>query len=284
MTTQRPIEIFFSYAHEDEHLMEAVRRQLVVFDRQGIIRKWHDRLIAPGGDWHAQIDSRLQHSDIVLLFISADFLASDYCYEAEMGEAMRRHESGLTRVLPIVVRPCPWEVTPISRLQVLPTDAKPLTTWVNSDAGCLDVARGIMRVVRELRGEKEDLAREGAPHVDERRLAVRVHRAFFDGRFEECHFINLMNLSAGRAIEVTHVWYEDESCHIPVLQPARVLPVRLEVDQSWETWIHTASLPREHCDDAVTRFSARISTGTIFRSVANATVPPFGFVPGGPIA
>ena len=32
---QRPIEVFFSYAHEDELLMDEVRRQLVVFDRQG---------------------------------------------------------------------------------------------------------------------------------------------------------------------------------------------------------------------------------------------------------
>jgi hypothetical protein len=38
----RPIEIFFSYAHEDVALVDAVRRQLVVFDRQGVIRKWHD--------------------------------------------------------------------------------------------------------------------------------------------------------------------------------------------------------------------------------------------------
>ena len=38
-------EIFFSYAHRDEDLMDEVRRQLIVFERQGEILKWHDRMI-----------------------------------------------------------------------------------------------------------------------------------------------------------------------------------------------------------------------------------------------
>ena len=55
----RPIEIFFSYAHEDEALMDEVRRQLIGFDRRKIIRKWHDRQIQPGAEWREQIDERL---------------------------------------------------------------------------------------------------------------------------------------------------------------------------------------------------------------------------------
>jgi hypothetical protein len=42
-----PLEIFFSYAHEDEALMNDVRRQLVVYERNGRILKWHDRMIPP---------------------------------------------------------------------------------------------------------------------------------------------------------------------------------------------------------------------------------------------
>jgi len=38
-----PIEILFSYAHEDEALMDDVRRQLIAFERKGRILKWHDR-------------------------------------------------------------------------------------------------------------------------------------------------------------------------------------------------------------------------------------------------
>ena len=147
---ERPVEIFFSYAHEDEELVEAVRRQLVVFDRQNIIRKWHDRLIPPGTDWRGQIDSRLQHSDIVLLFISPDFFESDYCYDTEMAEAMKRHGKGVARVIPVILRPCMWPSAPFGNLQALPAVGKPVTTWGNRDEACLSVAEGIMRVVHDL--------------------------------------------------------------------------------------------------------------------------------------
>src|SRR3989442_8127516 len=98
----KPIEIFFSYAHEDEALMDEVRRQLILYDRQRIIQKWHDREILPGQEWKRRIDERLRSSRIILLFISPHFIESRYCYEVEMKEALRRHESGEAVVIPII--------------------------------------------------------------------------------------------------------------------------------------------------------------------------------------
>jgi len=277
---QRPIEIFFSYAHEDESLMDEVRRQLVVFDRQGLIKKWHDRLIPPGAEWQGQIDQRLAHSDVILLFVSPDFFESDYCYEAEMTEAMRRHQANSARVVPIILRPCAWESAPFAGLQVLPKDGRPVTTWPNRDEACLDVAEGVMRAVRELRGET---VADQPPGDETRVLEVRIHRAFFSGQYQECHFVNLTNVSPSRVLEITHVWYEDETQHIPIIQASRPLPVRLDLDQSWETWIESSRLPLGHRHDALARFRARISTGSVFTSKANPSVPPMGMVPGGPI-
>jgi hypothetical protein len=145
-----PVWIFFSYAHEDADLVEAVRRQLVLFDRQNIIRKWTDRAIPPGTDWHGVIDNRIKQAQIILLFASPDFFASDYCYDAEMDEALRRHDAGEARVIPVIARPCPWKASPFSSLQAVPSDGKPLTRWPDFDDACLDVAMGIMSVVAEL--------------------------------------------------------------------------------------------------------------------------------------
>jgi hypothetical protein len=66
----RPLEIFFSYAHEDEDLMNDVRRQLIVYERNGRILKWHDRMIPLGTEWRGQIDLRLEAARVVLLFMS----------------------------------------------------------------------------------------------------------------------------------------------------------------------------------------------------------------------
>ena len=56
MEAKSELEIFFSYAHEDEALMHDVRRQLIVHERNGRILKWYDRQIPPGDDWRDQID------------------------------------------------------------------------------------------------------------------------------------------------------------------------------------------------------------------------------------
>ena len=149
------IEIFFSYAHQDEDLMDQVRRQLVVFERTQRITKWHDRRIPPGIEWKKQIDLRLNKAKIILLFVSPDFLDSKYCYEIEGQKALKRHRSGVARVIPVILRPCAWEESPFGELQALPKDARPITEWDNLDRVCLDVARGIMIVADELAGKKK---------------------------------------------------------------------------------------------------------------------------------
>jgi len=106
----------------------------------------------------------------------------------------------------------------------------------------------------------------------DRRLKLRVHQAQFVNNRVLYYFINATNLSANRTLEVTHVWYEDEeNNHIPVLKDSRPLPVRLDIDQSWETWIAVSKIPEPNRFTAFENFRARISTGTVFKSGCFAT-------------
>jgi hypothetical protein len=75
----QPVEIFFSYAHEDKDLMDIVRRQLILFEREGLIVKWYDRMIIPGQEWDGVIDERINSAKIILLFTSPSFIESKYC-------------------------------------------------------------------------------------------------------------------------------------------------------------------------------------------------------------
>jgi hypothetical protein len=145
-----PFEIFFSYAHEDEELMNDVRRQLIVYERNGRILKWHDRMIPAGAEWRTQIDTRLDDARIILLFMSPHFIESRYCYEVEGQVALEKQKSGQAKVIPIILRPCAWEATPFGEFQALPTDAQPISKWSDRDDASLNVARGIMKVVDEL--------------------------------------------------------------------------------------------------------------------------------------
>ena len=143
----RLIEIFFSYAHEDEALVDEVRRQLVVHERQGVIVKWHDRKIAAGDEWRSQIDDKIEQAHVILLFMSPHFLESRYCYEIEGQIALRRHSEGAARVIPVVLRACDWTASPFGKLQGLPRDNIPITQQPDRDQATLDVARGIMESI-----------------------------------------------------------------------------------------------------------------------------------------
>src|SRR6266496_4262022 len=148
--TSTAIEIFCSYAHEDEVWLRKLETHLSLLKRQGLISLWHDRLIVPGTDWAHTIDMHLETASVVLLLVSADFFASDYCYGIEMQRALERQEAGEARVLPILVRPVEgWQQAPFAHLQALPTDARPLAAWRNKDTALADVAAGIRRVIVE---------------------------------------------------------------------------------------------------------------------------------------
>jgi hypothetical protein len=103
-----------------------------------------------GAEWEKDIDKYLASAKIVLLLISSDFLASDYCYEKEMQTAMARHDKGEARVVPIILRAVDWKESPFGKLQALPKDAKPVANWESLDEAFTSVAQAIRQVVKDL--------------------------------------------------------------------------------------------------------------------------------------
>ena len=147
------VSVLFSYSHKDEALRDELATHLAGLRRSGLLSEWHDRRIPAGDDWKAAIDEHLGNARLILLLVSADFLASNYCYEIEMKRALARRDAGQARVVPIIVRPCDWHDTPIGALQALPKDGKPVTEWPNRDVAWTDVARGLKIVVETLSRE-----------------------------------------------------------------------------------------------------------------------------------
>jgi tetratricopeptide (TPR) repeat protein len=114
--------------------------------REGIIRDWYDRRITTGREWRDEISTQLESAEIILLLVSPDFLASDYCYDIEVTRAVEKHEAGEVHVIPIILRPSEWKLTPFGKLQALPKDGNPVTRWSDRDAAFLDIAKGIREV------------------------------------------------------------------------------------------------------------------------------------------
>ena len=94
------LDVFLSYSHKDKLLRDELATHLSNLRRQGVISDWYDGDIAPGTDLNEQIELHLNTAQIILLLISADFMASDFCYGIEMQQAIARHKANQARVIP----------------------------------------------------------------------------------------------------------------------------------------------------------------------------------------
>jgi TIR domain len=145
--------VFFSYSHADEALRDQLEKQLAILRRQGVIETWHDRRIDAGEEWAAAIDKHVESDDIILLLVSPDFLASDYCYDREMLRAMARHEAGEASVIPVILRACPWQGAPFGKLQAVPKNGTPVTLMPDRDAALLEVAEAVRKAAEKIAGK-----------------------------------------------------------------------------------------------------------------------------------
>jgi hypothetical protein len=139
--------VFFSYSHADEMLRDQLETQLAMLKRQGIIDAWHDRRIGAGEEVHREISEHLEVAEIVLLLVSPDFLASNYCYEIEMSRALERQLAGECKVIPVILRACDWSDAPFSHLMAVPRDGKPVTQMPDRDQAFLEVVKAIKAAV-----------------------------------------------------------------------------------------------------------------------------------------
>ncbi len=100
------IEIFCCYAREDQNILARLKVFLKPLKNQGLISDiWSDTDINPGTDWEKEIHKHLHIAQIILLLISPDFMALDYCNSIELVVAMERHEKKQARVIPIILHP-----------------------------------------------------------------------------------------------------------------------------------------------------------------------------------
>lgn len=174
------MKLFYAYSHKDEALREELEVHLSLLKRQGFLDDWHDRKLSPGVEWEAEIMRELGSAQVILLLVSADFLASDFCYGREMKFALERHEIGQARVIPIMLRECDWEHAPFAKIQALPKDAYPVASWDNKDSAWTTVAKGIRHAIQELGAVPERVSRANEEEIRSsdnrpvRRLPIEV--------------------------------------------------------------------------------------------------------------
>jgi hypothetical protein len=147
------IRLFCSYSHKDEHWKNRLETHFAPLKHSNLIEFWHDQKIPPGDTWQAEIDQNINTADIIVLLISADFLASDYCFNYELKIALERRCVSKTLVIPIILRPCDWKSTPIGALQALPKDGKPVSEYPDEDQAFNEITTKFRQIIEMKRDE-----------------------------------------------------------------------------------------------------------------------------------
>ena len=144
-------KVFVSFSHKDDKYRMQLESQLTLLQRKGYVDWWTDMRLLPGTEWEAEILRRLDEADIILCLVSIHFLASEFCWSKELRRAIERHRAGSARVIPVFVRVCQFQETPIELLQGVPHSSKPIFKWADRHQAWAEVAKGIQKVVQDWR-------------------------------------------------------------------------------------------------------------------------------------
>lgn len=144
-----PVRIFFSYAPEDAALAAHLRAHLSALERAQLIALFDARDTVD--DRRRPVPSALERAHIILLLISADFIASNYHYDVEAQRARELHAGQRARVVPILLRPFDLGTLWISQLAAIPTSGVAVTASAHPDGAWTQVVSEIRGVVEEVR-------------------------------------------------------------------------------------------------------------------------------------
>jgi len=161
----RPFKFFYSYCRADKNDRRELEIHLSLLVTNGIIEQWYDQEIIAGQVWKAEILKSLEESDIVVFLITPNWLSSKACIEEwKKAEEFAGNQPN-KKLIPIISKECAWrDFGSMSDLQVLPSEALPVSQWPLRESAWLDIYEGIKLVANDLR-KNFQIKREFEEHL-----------------------------------------------------------------------------------------------------------------------
>jgi hypothetical protein len=143
------VSAFYCFDPADRALCQALDRHLAPLKHAGRIHIWDERQVLAGQEWERESDLQFSNARLLLLLISAGFLASETGRQ-QIQVALHRKQAGDVVVIPVLLRPCAWQETELRSLQMLPRNHKAITTQSNADKAWQEVVAEISHVLDSL--------------------------------------------------------------------------------------------------------------------------------------
>jgi hypothetical protein len=145
--SRKASKIFVSYSHRDSAWLERFRKIVAPYVKSANaeLELWTDRHIQAGDRWFAEITEALDSSGVAVLFVSADFLASDFIMRHELPAIMKAAKDGTMRLLWVYLSPAAVDAVELVNFQAAHDVSRPLAALAphEQDQVLLDVARQV---------------------------------------------------------------------------------------------------------------------------------------------
>lgn len=146
---KKKLKIFISYSHKNIKYKDKLLTSLEALKQSYEIEAWHDGMIDAGGNIDENVKYALKTSDLVLLLITDNYLASYYCMKKELLEAIEREKNNECKVIPVM-----FQETVLSDAlsffghNRVPEDGKPIATgFKNQSLGCTHAVKMIQKMI-----------------------------------------------------------------------------------------------------------------------------------------
>lgn len=145
-------KIFISYHHSDREWLEMLRKHLMPLTKSRELLIWDDTRISTGEKWKDSILQAISSAEVAVLLVSPDYLASEFILDEELPNLLKASEERGLRIIVVMVRPCLFEETQLSRFQSANDPSRPLSVLNKSDqdAALVNVSRKIAEIAGRL--------------------------------------------------------------------------------------------------------------------------------------
>lgn len=178
--------MYIAYSHADKAFLDELSTHLNTMERQGLISAWTDEEILAGEDYLKATEAQIANAQIIMLLVSADFLASDFCVDRLLQPILQKHAQGTATVIPIIVRYCDWNTMSFSKVKALPLlDGKvvPIKDWADPDKAYYFISQELRKIVQPNHYYQQSSILEAVPYakVPETTFAKRSYTPLFVG-------------------------------------------------------------------------------------------------------
>lgn len=121
-------KVFVSYSHKDKCYLDRLVVHLKPLEKQGRIELWSDIRISAGDLWRKEIEKATKQAQVVVLLVSADFLASDFIIENELPPLLEAAANDGAAIIPVILKPCRFSRDPkIGKFQAINSPEEPVS-------------------------------------------------------------------------------------------------------------------------------------------------------------